>query len=321
MKTGGPVFIAGCGRSGTSYLRTIVDAHPEVYIPSESLFIIDYLKYGDSLPGGILKWLFFREPQLRCWYEGETFDITDAASAVGRVHSISAEAKGASVWGQKTPRFVRHMELLDGAFPGARWILIYRDPRAVAASMKRSRQHTSSVVSACRRWLRDNGPILDILGGSREAGNVLTVRYEDLVKAYESNLLRIFDFLGLPPITADDVERMGKPVFFSRSRFRINTVRGTLKPDPKKIDGWKEVLSAREREYIERTCSAEMRIMGYEPSADRLPAAGHHFPLQRLKDLAIPFRYLIRWPEYPIHVLVRNLFMGLFRLLRPRSRS
>ena len=34
MSSTSPIFIAGCGRSGTTYLQTIVDAHPAVFIPT-----------------------------------------------------------------------------------------------------------------------------------------------------------------------------------------------------------------------------------------------------------------------------------------------
>lgn len=34
-----PLFLVGCGRSGTTLLRLMLNAHPEVSIPQESHFI------------------------------------------------------------------------------------------------------------------------------------------------------------------------------------------------------------------------------------------------------------------------------------------
>ena len=36
-----PFFIVGCGRSGTTLLRTMLNHHPNVAVPVESLFIVD----------------------------------------------------------------------------------------------------------------------------------------------------------------------------------------------------------------------------------------------------------------------------------------
>lgn len=318
---GNPVFIAGCGRSGTSYLRTIVDAHPRVFIPSESLFIIDYLRYGSRVPKGLLKWLFFHEPQLRCWYSGKSFDIDSMPEAIARVHQTEAQKHGAVIWGQKTPRFVNHMDLIESAFPGTRWILIYRDPRGVAASMKRSGQHTSSVRQACRRWLRDNRAVLEIKKGISTPDNVLLVKYEELVTDYDAMLRTLFGFLSLEPLTREDVSRLGKPVFFDRSRFTINTVRGNMDPDPGIIHRWKDILSGDEVSFIESTCSGEMKILGYEPCMDAGPAAGTISTAGRLKDLMIPLRYLAKWPEYIFFTALRYILLRYLPVLRRGSRN
>lgn len=308
----GPIFIAGCGRSGTSYLRTIVDAHPDVFIPSESLFIPDYLRFGRFVPERILRWLFFREPQLLCWYNGGPFEADSIEQTITTVHEKAAGICGANIWGQKTPRFIRHVSLLNRAFPGIRWLLIHRDPRGVSASMKRSDQHTYSVVRACRRWRNDNRMIIDILKDGTSQSNVLLVRFEELILDYDEMLEKIFTFLSLEPINRDDVNLLGRPVFFSRSRFRINTVRGNLTPDPGIIDKWREVLTPREIRYIEHTCTKEMKILGYEPVPDDDTAPDTLFVIGSLKDLTIPFRYILKWPEYLCFTALRMLIMRFF---------
>ena len=34
-----PIFIVGCGRSGTTMLRLMLNEHPEIHIPNESWFL------------------------------------------------------------------------------------------------------------------------------------------------------------------------------------------------------------------------------------------------------------------------------------------
>jgi len=317
----GPVFIAGCGRSGTSYLRTIVDAHPDIFIPSESLFIPDYLRFGRFVPARLLRWLFFHEPQLLCWYDGGAFEADGIEQTIAVVHEKAASKWGANVWGQKTPRFIRHVNLLNVAFPGIRWLLIHRDPRGVAASMKRSDQHTCSVVRACRRWLNDNRMIIDMRRSGTSPSNVLLVGFEELILDYDEMLEKIFSFLSLEPIDRKEVNRLGRPVFFKRSRFRINTVRGDLTPDPGIIDKWREVLTPREIEYIERTCAEEMKILGYEPVSGGDTTPGTLFVTGSLKDIAIPLRYMVKWPEYLCFTMLRTLIMRFFAMWHSIWRS
>lgn len=310
----GPVFIAGCGRSGTSYLRTIVDAHPDVFIPSESLFIPDYLRFGRFVPERLLRWLLFHEPQLLCWYDYGAFETDSIEQTIAAIHKKAAGKCGARIWGQKTPRFIRHVGLLNKAFPGIRWLLIHRDPRGVAASMKRSDQHTYSVVRACRRWLNDNRMIIDIHRDGTSPSNLLPVRFEELILNYDEMLEKIFSFLSLDPINRDDVNRLGRPVFFKRSRFRINTVRGDLTPDPEIIDKWREVLTPREIRYVEQTCAREMNILGYKPVSNDDITPGTLFVMTSLKDLTIPLRYILKWPEYLYFTALRTLIMRFFAM-------
>lgn len=314
------IFVAGCGRSGTSYLRTILDAHPEVFIPNESLFIADYLAYARYVPRPLLERLFFREPQLLCWYEGGRFRIDDMREAIARVHTEEAQRKGARIWGQKTPRFVHHMDLFNQHFPPIKWLLIYRDPRGVAASMMKSVQHTYSVVRACKRWNNDNGEILHRLRTGKIDANVMLIKYEDLILSYDETLEQIFRFLSLEPINRDEVNQRGRPAFFKRSRFKMNTIRGGLTPDPRMINSWMNVLNEQEVRYIEHTCGEGMRIMGYEPVSNPEIPLGKRFVVDGLKDVSIFFQYLFRWPEYLLITLIRYVvFRGFYhanRLLR-----
>lgn len=312
---GGPIFVAGCGRSGTSFVRTLLDAHPDVYIPSETLCLVDYLQAWDRLPPRLREWLFFHEPQLRCWYTGPAQASATAAATIARTHEHEATRHGARVWGQKTPRFVRHIDLFRQAYPDARWVLLYRDPRAVVASMVASGQHTNSVVTAVDRWRRDNAPIVDDLRRGRSSPDVLLVQYETLVVDFAATLARIWRFLDLPPVDEEQLLADARPVFFSRSRFPINTVRDGMRPNPAHLDTWRSRLSPAQVAHVERACAAEMEVMGYAPSA---PATAEaigpvHRLVDRLRDVVIPLRYAWYWPEYPAFVALRQLALALGR--------
>ncbi|MBA1146220.1 sulfotransferase [Ectothiorhodospiraceae bacterium WFHF3C12] len=315
------VFVAGCGRSGTSFLRTVLDAHPEIYIPSESLFLSDYLRYEASVPKRVLQFLFFREPQLRCWYDGPRFQFNDAAEAIDRVHGHMARRSGARIWGEKTPRFIRDWQLFSRRLPDIKWVVVYRDPRAVVSSMLGSGQHTSSIWHACERWNRDNRALVALKESDLAATNVLIVCYEDLVREFDAHMSRIFDFLGARPIDRDVIEKNAKPVFFSRSRFRINTVRDGILPDEAKLADWKEKLSDQQVRRIEEHCWDMMLKLGYVPERAKGPATSKPRPLERLKDIGVIGRYMWYWPEYPIHHLLRRAVFQAFQSIGWRRRS
>ena len=317
MNKSGPIFIAGCGRSGTTYLQTIVDTHPDVFIPTETLFLAEYLRAAGHVPRRLLEWLFFNEPHLTAWYDGPRFPVHDAAQAIETVHAHMAAKEGARVWGQKTPRFVRHIDLFRQHFPGCRWVLIYRDPRATVASMLNSPVHPYSLGWACARWVRDNQPVLDHL--RRPRPDTLVVCYEQLIRDFDNHLRRVFDFLGLKRLDREVVERGGVVRNFKGTTFSIqkNNVRDGLAPQLKSIDSWRKTLSEGQVREIERRCDGMMQALGYQP----LPAGPTGLKVRkhewlwsiwsRVQNLSILGRYLRHWPYFLVHSALRTTVFAL----------
>ena len=328
MTNSGPcnrtIFIAGCGRSGTTYLRTIIDAHPDIFIPTESLFIIDYFRYGQFIPTPILQWLFFHEPQLRAWYNGTSFPIDNVSKAITRVHKHTAEQYKAKLWGQKTPRFIRHMDLFENYIPNIKWILIYRDPRAVAASMLKSTRHTYSIDRACRRWIRDNKPIVKLLKSQNQPRNIFILKYETLIKDFDKVVLELFNFIGVAPISPHEIFEKGRVKAFKNSNFEVNAVRGNLKPQKNTINSWEKELTAHQVWAIEAKCFDMMETLGY-----RALLGKHGFRdnsknvleeyKNKLKDFLILLEYMKKWPYYLIHTALRKILFFLCSLFRIRS--
>ena len=317
-----PVFIAGCGRSGTTYLRAIVAAHPDVFIPTESLFIATYLTRGHLLPEALRTWLFNREPQLRSWYHGPPLSTRDVAATVREAHLHAAKLEGRSTWGQKTPRFVRHIDVFRRAWPGARFILIYRDPRAVAASMINSPRHPYDVHWSSRRWVRDNEPVAKHLRDPKP--DVMLVKYEDLIQRFDEHLPRLFEFINLSPLPRDEVMRQGKVAQFTIGGFDVaaNNVRDGLEPQPRTIDAWKNSLSEGQCRAVERICMPLMRELGYEPLSPGPTGLKLRtmepvrLKLDRLKNLAVLWQYVRYWPAYLLHTILRTVAIKAFGLFR-----
>lgn len=317
-----PIFIAGCGRSGTTYLRAVVAAHPDLFIPTESLFIATYLTRGHVLPRGLRTWLFNREPQLRSWYHGPPLPTDDMAATVRDAHLYAARQENRRVWGQKTPRFVRNIDAFRRAWPGARFILIYRDPRGVAASMLNSPRHPFDVTWAARRWVRDNAPVVQHLRDPKP--DVMLVKYEDLILHFHEHLPRLFDFIGISRLSHEEVVREGKVAQFTVGGFDVaaNNVRDGLEPQPKTIEAWKRTLSEGQCREVERICMPLMRELGYQPlppGATGLRVRAMEpirLKLDRLGNLGVVWHYARYWPAYLFHTILRTAAIKSFGLLR-----
>ena len=176
----------------------MLNRHEAIAIPLESLFIIDYLRVSKRIDLAQLKAMLVNEPEIHEWGLDLTLKDIEGSQTIEQVieliHELYAESRGKSSWGQKTPRFVRHTELLHAHFPQARFVHLIRDPRAVASSLILSDVHRSNAYHASLRWKTDVGAGLSFQEENPE--KVISVHYEDLVRNTEQSLQNITFFLG-----------------------------------------------------------------------------------------------------------------------------
>ena len=315
----GPVFIAGCGRSGTTYLRTLLDAHPELAIPTESLFIADYLRCGDRIPFFLRRWLFFREPQLTVWYRGKALAQATMREWVEAVHLAYARERGAARWGQKTPRLIRHTALIIQHFPDTRWVLMHRDPRAVVASMLRSDRHTYSVPRAVDRWLQDNSLLLAL--SQSDPTRYLVLGYENLIRNMDREIERVQRFLDLYPVTLAELMYNAKVSPAIGGTFDNNAMRSGIERDNSRLAAWRRSLKPDQVQYIETHCGALMSALGYTRTTEHQgPCSRSEQNSAKFKDAAVLLTYMRHWPGYLAHVLLRSTACALF-CKKPMSSS
>ncbi len=259
-----PFFIIGCGRSGTTLLRTILNRHADIAIPLESLFIIDYLKAAASHEISFLIPMLVREPEIAEWgIRPQVEDFKECQSisdVVNQLHQIYLQAKGKKHWGQKTPRFVRETALLLEHFPEALFIHVVRDPRAVISSLIHSDVHHSNAYHASLRWRMDVMQGLEL--EDKHHQRVIRVHYEDLVRDTENTLRQILEFLNLafdPVILQQDESSVGEYSKFYQN-IHANLDRDTT---DRYIDKWKDNLSNADIEVAEALTHDYMQRLGY----------------------------------------------------------
>jgi hypothetical protein len=314
------VFVAGCGRSGTTYLKTLLESSDDLYIPPETLCLVDYLNNQNVLPLKRLAKMLYNEPQLKSWSQAvENYSFDNIKDTIQYIHEETARKKGARYWGQKTPRFINHIDLFNSAFNDIKWVLIYRDPRAVVASMLSSKRHTYSIGQAIERWKNDNIPILKF----KKTPNpkVLIISYEELVLDASLVLKRVFEFLELrmPSLEAIFNYDYGKQSRnYKGYKFERNEIREGLKPNSSLIETWQSKLTQKQISFIENQCAEEMRDLEYtRVSIDFQPGLLFRFKnhVTKLGVFFIAFQYLINWPEYLIKSQTRKLVFFIYRRL------
>lgn len=165
-----PIFIIGCGRSGTTLLVSILSADPALYcVPEETE------SFKGAEQDGPLR-LFLRKLKMASFLVRAPLRIS-----------------GHRCWVEKTPIHVRTVQQIRKAYRGhVRFIHIIRDGRDVVTSRHPTRSRGFHIHK--ERWVRDVSAGLS----HRNDPDVVTIRYEDLVSRFDETVGRIYSFLGRP---------------------------------------------------------------------------------------------------------------------------
>ena len=216
------VFIVGCPRSGTTLLRHIVSAHPQIVITPEAHWIPRWFEERRGLtPDGLVtpnlvsellahnKFALFgigREALMSLAGSGQPISY---ASFVTGIFDLYGNPRGKDAVGNKTPDSVRRMGTLHALWPEARFVHLIRDGRDVALSLMNWPSVRTKKPGTFPTWKDD--PVstaalwweLNVRRG-REAGAVLgpqlyrELRYESLVAHPAQECAALCGFLGLP---------------------------------------------------------------------------------------------------------------------------
>jgi hypothetical protein len=205
-----PVFVLCNGRSGSTLLRFLLDAHPEVACPPET-----------NLPALCAQlatvWSLIEGAPLSANRGDEPPVVPDAA--IGGVRATMDSMMGPYLKRRNKKRYcdkslgtARFAELLLRVYPAARFVCLYRHPMDVIASGMEAcpfglsgygfdpyiaATPGNAVLALARFWAENTAETL--AAEQRFPDQCFRLRYEDLVTGPESVMADVFEFMGAAP--------------------------------------------------------------------------------------------------------------------------
>lgn len=204
------MVLLGVSRSGTTMLKEMLNGHPEIAIPTESYFIPQlWDRHGNSPDPEAFASDLGRLPRVREWgvRPADVLERLPAeptfAEAIQAPYRAYAAARGKRRYGDKTPAYMQHLDVLKRAFPEAQYVHLVRDGRDAGLSFIEMRRRPRfnwarprGLGAFAAQWRREVEAARRF-GRAQAAGRYLELRYEDLVSEPEGTLRELSEFLGI----------------------------------------------------------------------------------------------------------------------------
>jgi len=275
-------FIVGRGRSGSTLLRTILDAHPVITIPPESRFV-QYLYY---LFGTIRTWTpdlalntldfaekGFEPPQINrelfsrliCEEKSE-LSFSSVCKALYLSTPSEFNKERIACIGDKNPRYSFFIPVLLKIFPEARFIHLVRDPRDNLLAVKRVHKAIGEIGMTpvvLSRWKYYNRVIEN--HKAQLSGRFLTMRFEDLIADPEKEIRRTCEFLKLPfdPTMLNYIQQFDPEMHGNSYALLHKSLRQPF--NKAKAGEWKVKLSPRQEAICNSLAGKQARVYSYQP--------------------------------------------------------
>jgi hypothetical protein len=236
-----PVFVLCAGRSGSTLLRFLLDAHPDLACPPETNV--------PALCGQLANvWALIEGAPLSANRGDEPPEIPDAAIAgvretMDRMVGSYLARRGKKRYCDKSLGTARFAYLMTRVWPEAKFICLFRHPMDVIASGVEAcpwglngygfdpfiaETPGNSVFALARFWMEHAATILS--AEEQWPGHCHRIRYEDMVGDPQATADELFGFLGVAPVPhieqlmfAADRERFGPADYKIWHTSRIST--------------------------------------------------------------------------------------------------
>jgi len=301
-----PIFVVGMPRSGTSLMSRLLSSHPDIAIAPETHFVHDLFarhrrRSLEDDRGFAEVWRDYvgghRFPDLgldgagiaRRFVDGECGERSWQGLFRCLLNEYAA-VHGKPRCGEKTPDHHRCLQLLLDWYPQARVVFVWRDPRAVAASLLAAPFGAPYAWFHALRWRRAYRSFQRWHDDPR----MRAVHYEDLVTDPAATLAELLSFLGVTPMPEAWTPPATPPATRRGGWYREHLRQAGSAVVSVHREKWRTELSAREQATVECLAGRPMRRLGY------LPALG------AARWLAAP-RLLLAMPPQQLLLRLRDL--------------
>ena len=307
------IFVIGINGSGTTMLAEALGRHPELYMFPQETRVLPYLVH--RYPDSILHNLSARRALADTLGRSRAFwrcnssqplvlsnevlvPLNDFSSVVDAMYGHFAQLEGKQRWGDKSPMYLQHIDVLARVFPNACFIHIYRDGRDSAQSFhRRWRQSPSRTIFRWKKAIvlgREQGQRLGI-------ARYFELSYEDLTADPENWMRRVCAFSGLdfcPAVLSSSMQYMDESA--------RQVAQGRMIQNSNK---WRTYFNADQIDELEKIAGKTLADLGYAVE------------LQGDKDLSSARLYWLKWQDwinFSIHHItafgVKGLIPFFFRV-------
>jgi hypothetical protein len=266
--------VLGFPRSGTTLLRRLLDAHPEVSCPPETNLISACGRFLESTPSvdgltvGVLSGLAFSGVPRS--------DVLDELRRLvfGLHERIAA---GKPVWVEKTAFDIFYLDAVEELLAGhCRFICVVRSPLDVIVSVKDLFDGMDRILPEMHGFVRRNTSLFDAYAEAwidrmEALGRFMTVRpddcvlirYEDLVANPAQTLGTLTQFMGVAPAVGEMLDAaFSRPAAVGLGDWNTYS-RPAIGADS--VGRWRSVLPASTVARLVPRLEPLMRTHGYEP--------------------------------------------------------
>lgn len=278
-----PIFIGGCGRSGTTLLRILMSKHedvfsgPEFNIHSNQIIKLRRRKYS-HLPQ---RAYMLKDPnQLKTLSRKFEINMTTINKIINEslnfpdfmenFFSYLTKKNNKKFWIEKTPKNCNIIEYIYKYFPNSKFIHIIRDGRDVVCSLRNhpnsyvddngniQKIETNNPIKKCiNRWVFDVENALRF----RDDKRYYELKYEHLLENKEKEIKKIFNFIGIMDDGKINFEKEEKK--FCSDAYFLPSVKAKSKIDKKRIGRWKKDLSKNEAFIVQEIAGDLLNNLGY----------------------------------------------------------
>jgi len=270
--SGGPVFVAGLERTGTSLMYALLASHPDIAMTRRTnLWPYFYERYGDLGNSANVDRCFDKMAKYKRLHVLEVdwealrgeFDTGDPTypRLFALLEQQVADRHGKPRWGDKSLHTEQYADPIFAAYPDARILHMMRDPRdrfaSVIARWKVRRGGVGAGVAEWRTSAR-----LAARNVTEYPDRYRVVRYEDLVCDPDGVMRDVCEFIEAA-YDAAMLDMEGAPEFRkqgSNSSYGPRRV-GTISTDS--IGRYASVLTPDQVRFIDRRVGALMAGFGY----------------------------------------------------------